>query len=420
MVSHKPNTLALLTLAGLLLTPVDGGARVAIVIPTGQGPGLTATAAVGRRIVKQIKKRGSQKAKLVYVLPDFPPPKRGLERKAGRLMKKAHKDFQMMEYDRATQGAEDALKLYKDLAKHNKGAGYVEAQHLIAASAFFAGNNSQASKAMNDAYLANPTPPPKRFSPQVQDLYNQVVSEAPSPGAVQLKSAPEGALIWFHNKLVGPAQGKIRIRSGLYLVRAYLPGHTVYQRWFRVRPHDTRNLLAVLQKDGTAEPETMRQVREEAREEEPGAAQSQVALNAGADEVVLLTPAADCMPRHCPISVRWARDGRWYRRKNGTFTGRNANQLASMWVRGTTTSPLVRDPGQPPAITPILPPGAEACTLDSQCGFRESCVSGRCQTVTPITHKWWFWTLIAVGVAGATTAIVVPLTRPEAPVINLE
>lgn len=409
------------TISLLVLLSAVGHAKT-IVILGGEGEGLTATAQVGRQIVKQLKHKGKRESRLLYVLPRPGPVNRRAKRAADKLMSKAHKDFQMMEYEKAIASAEKALQIYKDLAKHGKRAGYVEAQHLIAAAAFFGGKSLEAQRAMNDAFLAQAQPPTRRFSPQIQDLYKQVVGQV-SAGTVRLGSTPPGALVWFHGKLIGPAEGSVRIRAGLYLVRGFLPGHKPYQRWFRVHPDQTRDLLIKLRKDGTPESDTMTALREEASGEEPGSTLSQVALDAGATETILLTSAKSCRSTRCRITARWVREGRWWQRRTGVFTGANAEALATALVGRRL--PLVASPAAPkPApYAPVPPPvdrGYRACDLDSQCGINEKCVGGRCQAPSSIARKWWFWTLIGAGVAAVSVAIVVPLTRPEAPVINVE
>lgn len=404
-----------------LLEPTAAAQEIAV-IPAGSGPGLGPTAAVGRAIVKIANKGRRRRAKLVYVLPDLPAENPRLGRKAGKLMSAAARAFQMMEYGKAVELAEKAEKIYKDVAKSGKLEGYVESQHLIAASAFFDGQMARAKGAMNDAYLADPRPPPaKRFSPQVQDLYNQVVSEPPAHGAVRLGSAPPGALVWFHHKLVGPAAGTIRLRAGLYLVRAYLPGHGVYQRWFRVQAHKTRDLMIPLKQDKTAEAETMVQLRAESAEAEPGATLNQVALNVGASQVILLTSGDNCTPQQCRINMGWTKEAKWHRMGQAVYQPGGARRAALALVgrkRPTVARRTNRRTENP--LAPIVPPGARACSLDSDCGFREQCIRGQCGSVTPFYQKWWFWTLIGVGVAGATVGIVLPLTRPDAPVISVE
>lgn len=408
-------------LLGLLLVANPAGAQEIVVIPAGSGAGLTPTAAVGRSIVQRFNKGGRKRARLVYMLPDFPPPKKGLTRKAERLMKQAAHSFQMMEYKKAMEQADEAAKIYKDIAKSNQLEGYVEAQHLTAAAAFFDGNNVRALTEMNDAYLASPRrPAKKRFSPQVQDLHTQVVSEPPPTGMVRVGSNPSGALLWFHGKLLGPARGTFRLRAGLYLVRAYLPGHVIFQRWFRVRAHQTRDLIIPLAKqDAPAESESMAQLREEARGEEPGATLNQIALDLGASQVVLLTSARGCTSKSCRITMRWAKEAKWSRQRSAVYSGNATLATAALLGKKPKTGPVAVGPS-PGVITPIGPLGSRSCELDSQCDIKERCVQGRCEAPTPVYQKWWFWTLIGIGVAGATVGIVVPLTRPGAPVISVE
>jgi len=414
-----PNTVDMLIV--LLLLGEAAGAQEVGVVPAGRGPGLIPTAAVGRLLVGRLSHARPGRAALIYRLPEFPPPKKGSDRKASTLMKRAYRAFQMMEYKQAMTLADEAVKIYKDIAKSDQIEGYVEAQQLIAAAAFFDGDNARAQREMNDAYLADPRPPPpKRFSPQVHDLYTQVKSDAPAQGTVRIGSNPAGALVWFHSKLLGPATGTFHLRGGLYLVRAYLPGYALYQRWLRVNPHTTRDAMIALSREGAPqESVTLGKLREEAGTAEPGPTLNQLALDIGASQMILLTSSAACTPKRCRITMRWAKEGKWYRRRRALYTGDAVATAAVLARRRKAPTLAVIPPTGNGAITP-MGQGSSRCNLDSDCSINQRCVGGSCKSPTPVYQKWWFWTLIGAAVAGATVGIVVPLTRPPAPVIGVE
>jgi hypothetical protein len=403
-------------LLGGIVAARPAAAQIVGVIPLGKGEALGPTAEVARAIVTALNRGGKKKAQMAYMLPAFPPEDVAAGRKAAKLVKKAERAFQMMEYAKAGALADKALDLYKDIAKSNKFEGYIETVHLKAAAEFFDGKNPEAVRTMNDAYIVDPrSPSTKRFSPQIQDLYQQVVSEPLAPGTVALSSTPPGALVWFNHKLWGPAKGKAKVRAGLYLVRCYLPGHTLYQRWFRVQPHQERSLSALFTQDNSVEPETIIQLRSELPGPEPGTLTNQVSLELGLTQLILVGAGEGCTAERCPMQIRWARDGRWYRSKRGVYKGDTRRVVASVIGRRRVAR---RRAVPPPALQ--LAAGVRPCTLDSQCRFKETCVDGRCTSVTPFYKKWWFWTLVGAAVAGATVAIVVPLTRPDGPVIDVQ
>jgi hypothetical protein len=430
-VHFKPTASAALLLIGLLLAPLQalaGEAAPIVVIPIGEGPSLYPTARVARSITLLLNRGGKKRARLAYPVARFLPEKRGMERKAMRHLKRARRAFQMMEFGKVKANAEKALKLFKQLLKSNRDhERYVEAQHILAAAALFAGDSKAAQKAMNDAYIFDPNPPAKKqFSPQVQELYQQVRNEPPQLGAVRLDSTPK-ALVWFNNQLHGPASGTARLRAGLYLVRFFRPGHAMIQRWFRVHPNKTRDLEALLTLDATAtEPEIFAQLRRESREQEPGTAVNQVALDLGASELIMVKGRKGCTEDLCKVRMYRSKDASWLRKRNGVFKGKGT-PVARLILkkkrprrRRVAAKAKAKPPPRVPAGVPLIgPPGT--CSLDSQCGLKEVCRNYKCvKPPTPITRKWWFWTLVGAVVAGATVAIVVPVTRPDAPVIEVQ
>jgi hypothetical protein len=238
---------------------------------------------------------------------------------------------------------------------------------------------------------------------------------------VRPSSSPQ-SLVWFNDQLLGPSFGSNRLRAGLYLIRFYRPGHAIYQRWFRVHPNKVRDLHAMMTADASVEPELVAQLRAEARAKEPGTVVNQMVLDQGASEIILVSAKKGCTELNCNVVMRWAKDGSWIRRRRGTFRGKAA-PVAGLLVkrRRQTRASAGGRPVRarvPAGVSPILP---ATCSLDSQCAFNQVCRDGKCVTPSkPITKKWWFWTLVGVAVAGATVAIVVPVTQPGPPVIEVK
>jgi hypothetical protein len=225
--------------------------------------------------------------------------------------------------------------------------------------------------------------------------------------------------VWFNGELLGPSQGKLSLRAGLYLVRFYRPGYVPYLRWIRVHPNRSRKLSTNLVKNELPEPELVKQLRAEAGAQQPGPTISQVALEQGAAEVYLVNSPASCTGMPCPVSLHHARNDEWKRREKTVYRGKSALAAARMLGIKPPEQKQKQKRAPPAAISSIVAPSEGTCTMDSQCLMNQTCEEGRCVSPTPLTEKWWFWTLIGVGVAGATTAIVVPLTLPEGPVIDV-
>ena len=402
-------------LAALLVPGVCWGqVSEIIVIPTGGGQALGPTARVARAVVKELNRQaGERKASLYYPPPGFKPAKRGLKKKATRLLAKARRYFGVMEYDRTHAHAKKALKLYKKLIKAGEPTkGYVDCLHMMAAVAQSYGKDKEAFKLMNDALLFDKVAPDaKRFNEDVQRLHQQAMSESPPQGKVKLSSEP-GSLVWFNGKLRGPAWGTARKRAGLYLVRFYTPGHISRQRWFRIKPNRVRELAVSLNKDGSQEAAILSELRRQVREATPGRAIQQVALERAAAQIIVVTAGKGCNKDRCKVGIYWTKDDLWHRRKRIVFTG-NAKAVAKAYLKK-------KKPVGHGGITPIGPVGPRGCKQDRECGYKEQCVAGSCRKIVPVTRKWWFWTIIGAALVATTVAIAVPLSSPDNPVIEVK
>lgn len=388
-----------------------------VVLPVGSGDGLYATTRVAWAIAGLMNKQHKGQALLTFPIDRLPPADERAKRKADRLLSKAHESFQMMEFDKVEDRALKTLDTYKELLKSNIGRDeYLETLHLMASSALADGRMDDANKHMNDAILFHPQPPEKRkFNPQVQDLYKQVKIMPRGTGVINLGCEPR-SLVWFNNRLHGVAQGKFKLHAGLYLVRIYRPGYALYQRWFRVEPLQSRDLMVTLKQDDSPEPEIIESLRSEVLGGRPGTAANQVTIDHGASELVVVTADPNCTEGRCLVGMHWASAGAWVRHEQGTFTGRGA-PLAFMLLE----KKVDRDPSEvDETAMGSMPEGLRPCDLDTHCGFNEICRHGQCvEQPKPLIKKWWFWTAIGVAVGAAAVAIAVPLTRPGPPVIEV-
>ena len=417
-------------LLGLVLPAAGLPARAVaeesiVILPTGSGPGFVPTAGVARALARRLSPRPPKKTprvRLVFPAPLPVPPTshKQMEKQAARLLKKAHSAYELMEYDKVKAATDEALKIYKELLKGGTAdAGYVACLHMVAASAQLQGEAKEAFRAMNDAFVYDQQPPSKKqFNPSVQELFEQVRVESPGKGTVVLGATPP-SLVWFNGVLHGLAEGKARLRAGLYLARFFAPGHIPTQRWIRVTANQTRNLSATLTRDeGAIEDENLQRLREEAKGAEPGPTTNQLTTDHEATELVLLVTGKACTEARCTILLRWAKDGSWLRRSKAVYAANQADSAAAVLLG---LKPPAAPPSPVPGVTPPPPPpSATPCTYDSQCSVNEKCKGGYCARVTPLTHKWWFWTAIVAGAAAVSLSVALPLTlQPQPSVIEV-
>jgi hypothetical protein len=407
---------ALLAAAGTLGAARSALAQEAeiIVAPTGADQGLVPTAAVAAGVVERLNQvdPGKRRARLVYPIPPDPPVAKAKEKQAQKSLEKVLRAFENMEYDKVGELSNDALQQYKQLLKDGVGKeGYVQCQHLMAAAALFEGASKKAFKAMFDAILFDSkAPSTKLFSPQVQELFDQVTAEPPAKGTLRLSSVPE-AMVWFNGVLHGPMRGKAALRAGLYLARVYRPGYSVWQKWLRVHASQERDLAVALTKMEAPESGVLKSLRQETAEEVPGQGVQQLALENVATEVILIVAGQGCTETRCPLGLYWSKDDKWIRKVGGTYAG-NVPAAVDQLLTGA---------GLPPVHLVVAPTGVsgQACTLDSQCAMKEKCRSGRCVYERPVTRTWWFWTIVGAVAVGTTLAIAIPVATRQGPVLEV-
>jgi hypothetical protein len=288
----------------------------------------------------------------------------------------------------------------------------VECQHLMAAAALFDGENKKAYKAMYDAILFDPkAPSAKLFSPQVQELYDQVTAEPPGKGFLRL-SANTDAMVWFNGSLFGLMRGKAELRGGLYLVRVFRPGYAIWQKWLRVHPGSERELVVVLTKNDSKESDVLPMLRQETAEAVPGQAVQQLALENVATEVILVVAGQGCVESRCPIGLYWAKDDKWVR-KVGVVHAGDVQATVEQLLAGEGLPPLEGVAASANRRT------EKGCTLNRDCGIKEKCVAGRCVEDQPVTRTWWFWTIVGGVAAGVVLAIAIPVATRQGPILEV-
>ena len=210
------------------------------------------------------------------------------------------------------------------------------------------------------------------------------------------------ALLWLNGTLQGAARGTAERRAGLYLVRIGRPGLAAWVHWFRVKKGQTRELALKLKPapniDAAGDA-----LRRAATRPVPGSAVAKLARAHSASEVMLLTSDASCKTNACPVALHWAVGSSWKRQSSGTFTGKPlAATLLGAAPQSTHAAAAVK-----------------TCTQNADCPLDQHCSGGMCRRKSTITRKWWFWTLIGLTAAGVATAIAVPLSLPDTPVIKV-
>jgi len=395
-----------------------------VVVPIGKGVALGPTARVAKELMQRLNLISKRKrARLAYPLPKPLPPSKKDRRRVSKLLSKANRYYNKLEYDRAIEAATEARKLSKDLMKKGQSCdNYVSAVRLLSSMFLADGKHKNAYKLMNDATLFDSRRPPKKqFSPEVQRLFDQVSAEPPGKGTLVLKSKPQ-ALIWFNDELAGLADGKHKLRGGLYLMKVYAPGYILKQQWLRVHPHRQRALDIMLNKDNSPPPPVLAGLRDEAWSDTVGANVQALALEEAAARVMLVTDRKDCRKKSCELGIFWSLDDNWKRKKWITYYG-DARRVAFSFLKKKRRKGLKtakKKPPPPSGISALGGLGLRACTLNSQCGRGERCQDGRCVKPTPVTRKWWFWTIVGAAVVGVTTAIVVPVATSSHPVIDVQ
>ena len=393
--------------------------RVAVV-PVGTGHALAVSAEVAQQLAKEATVTGRREVRVYYPAPTPPKYRVGRAmRRAHLLLRQAENSFKGLEFDAVRTKVKAALKIIKaEMRRGADSSDYVHALRLLAAAELFDGNQEAAFGYMNDAFLQDPTPPSKKkFNPNVQALYRKVSAAKGYTGKLQFKLA-SGGLAFFNQRQVGAASGQITLRAGLYLLRVLSPGHRPWDRWVRVAPSQTREVAVDLKRGTFNAPPIIAALAAETSAEAPGATSAAVAQAAQVDEVIIVASKGRCRAKNCPLSMHWARDGKWFSAATGTYIG-NAAELASSWAaagaqlaRAAPTPAAGSQPAQPPTAVP-------ECKDDGACFPNGRCVGGRCKRNVPLTKKWWFWALVGVGATAAGAAIIIPLATASTPVIEV-
>jgi hypothetical protein len=399
----------LLTAATSFAHEVHAGPSV-VLIPLGQGDGLPVAAAVATAAVRQLGTTGVR-ARLGYPLPRRSPPEE-LTAKANRLLEQATQAREQADGGLLQSKAKAAMQSQKKLIKQGGPApGYVQALQLYAEGALREKDRVEAIKALQDALLFDRQAPLDTFSPKLKSLHHELQSGslATPNGTVKIATTP-GALLFLNGRFMGRAKGNHNLPIGLYLIYIYRPGYLPWHHWYRVRPNQERELTIALSPDEAAAGDTTQDLRLEAAATAPGNAVSSARSLFSADEVVLVAAASSCSVGRCPIQLRWAQGSSW-KAQTDVIHRNDARQSAEDLLRSGGPTP--------PTGLGGVGSGINVCTLHSQCPKKHRCINNRCVQSSPLSEKWWFWTIVGVVAAGAATGLAVGLTRPERPIIEI-
>lgn len=386
--------------------------KKALIVPIANKDNIAVAAQLAADIRNELNQKHYQ-ANLYYPWPQQAPAHSS---KAARLMKEAYTKFQMLEFSAVRKLARKAMAIYKaQLKLGSSSSDYVNALHLLAAAEHFDGNEKEAIKRMNDAIIWDKRPPIKRrFNPNVQALHKKVLENKHYQGTIEFDVQPS-ALLWLNHKFVGASTGKIPIRAGLYLFQIALPGYSTYRVYLRVQPQKTRLIKLELKKGKSVAPSLIATFR--GLKGQPPKTLLELSKRHNTPNIILVD--ADHCSTQCIVNIKWATPKEWKIQATLKHDPKSPKDtigtaLAFLYPNRPTLIPsLTQNSSQIPL--------SGQCMLDSQCPTGQSCKSGICKSEgSSIFKKWWFWTIVGVGVAGAATAIIVPLASPDNPVIEVK
>lgn len=399
-------------LAGLLIAPPAALAAKSpvAVIPVGDKEAFLPTARVASALVSRLNRKGQVSARLYHPLPPSPAerPRDGHARAA---LRRAHSAFQSLEFDDVRRHTKAALGQYRlEIEAGHSASGYVSTLHLIAATELFDNRLKDAQQAMRDAIVFNPSAPSKKlYNPTVQKLH-QEASKA-QPARLAVKTVPD-ALVWINGRLRGHTGTRHRLRPGLHWVRIFRPGYAPWLDWVRLHPGQEQTLSPRLQRDPLTELAAVSELRKAVQAPSPPGAISRATNAARVKHLVVVYAPNGCTGPNCDVAMRWATAGRWYKSAMASYSESETDRVAAVLLGDA--QPVLA------GVTARSVEEGRPCRLDSDCGHNERCDEGLCERVRPLTHRWWFWTIIAVAAAGVTAGVVIPLTLPKAPVIEVQ
>lgn len=251
---------------------------------------------------------------------------------------------------------------------------------------------------------------PKFFSPEVIEAFNRIREGLTTSGALRIQT-DHPALVLVNGRLMGIAPTVVKgLHVGDHVVEIRRLGMARVTRIVTVEGQAPTTITVRLSPN--AEQAHLRKALENAdrelrRSAEPGPAMAALAKALDVRHVVACRASLD--------------DGEasWFDATGGKYVKR-VRRLSA--VPGSPAVAVIAKAMTVPSPAIDLQAGSAsaggACETSKDCPSG-TCVSGRCVSDVPIYKKWWFWTLIGLGVAavaGGTTGLVL---APERPVLRI-
>lgn len=251
---------------------------------------------------------------------------------------------------------------------------------------------------------------PKYFSPEVIQAFEQVRAGLSKAGVLRVQT-DKPAFVFVDGWLRGVAPKEIKnLTPGDHVVELRRLGAVRVTRHVTVDEQSGATLRATLVEapDRAELRKTLKAVdRELRRKGTPGPAMAALAKALGVRHVVACRASLD--------------DGEasWYDAQSNAFVKR-VRRLSA--VPGTPAARVIAQAMRQPTPALDLQAGSGAtggrCDDSGDCPGG-TCVSGRCVSETPIYKKWWFWTLIGLGVAAVAGGATGLALMPERPTIRI-
>ncbi|MDY0001693.1 MAG: hypothetical protein RBU30_10390 [Polyangia bacterium] len=250
----------------------------------------------------------------------------------------------------------------------------------------------------------------KYFSEEVIAAFQRIKKSLPKTGVLRVNT-DRPAFVFLNGRLAGVAPVVLKgIAPGEHIVELRRLGAVRVSRIVTVDEQSGATLKAriVDSPDQVELRKTIKAVnRELRRRNEPGPAMAALAKTLGVRHVVAVRANLD--------------DGEtsWYDARERKFTKRVRRISA---VPGSPAAKVIAEAMKNPSPALDLQAGSGgaggACEDSGDCPGG-ACVSGRCVSDTPIYKKWWFWTLIGVGVAAVAGGTAGLVLMPERPTIRI-
>ncbi len=394
--------LSLFALVSQVAYAGPGPVAVVCVEPRSRGEAHRKATGAALALRAELARRGRRVVDPTMALFSAAAPPAELVGRARRGVKAAVEEYDSLEFGKATAGLTEALGLLREAMQQDPGSvkvgEFIMALHYLGASAFYDGNQKQATRHFGDAIAFSPESQIDDgiFPPDLVKAF-RVVRDGMEPGASLAVSGGSGAEVYLDGKPVGAAPVKLGgLMPGSHLVRVQAPGYVPTSRWVKLKSGGTARVGAQMAEGDQLAAFTRAAAsgRAELARSRPGRGVGVLARLLGVDSLVLVVA-----PAGGKVQATWAEGGFWIKRYQAAVgEGREPLFAAHFMDRGASVGE-----------------GGPECRRDAECGAKRACSDGRCVGPgggAPVYKKWWFWTIIGAVVVGGTVGAVVG-TMPD-------